>query len=158
MVNKSKEILKGKLGSAVVPANVTLGQQMEIFLEMLDDGKRNRLAGLIQYTESFGNECQNPFIIQNDKKLPKLPTYLSWGEFWDTFHEPSPQNIRRLVSRFRVKTIRRPEIINVHPDQEEQNALKVASKQATCYVYPPFLLSLDNVSPLHRKAKGCKVT
>ena len=126
---------------------------------MLRDGKRNKVKHLIQYTESFGNECQNPFILENDKKLPDLPTYLRWDEFWDTFCDPSPHNIPRLVRKFRVKITRRPEINKVHPNQEEHTALKVASEQATCLIYPLYILNLDNIfrDPLYRgKQKDVK--
>ena len=91
--------------------------------------------------------------------MPGLPTYLSWPKFWKTFCDPSLHNIRKLVKSFRVKTTRRPEINNVHPNQEEQIALKDASDQAVCVVYPPYILKIDNVfcNPLYRgKQKDMK--
>ena len=77
LVNKSKEISNSKLGSAVLPASVLLAQQLEIFQNMLLDGRRNKAKHLIRYHKSFGNDCQNPFILENDEKLPDLPTFLN---------------------------------------------------------------------------------
>ena len=51
LVDKSKEILKGKTGSAVLPGSVQLGRQLEILLRMLHDGKRNKSTDKIRYTE-----------------------------------------------------------------------------------------------------------
>ena len=81
LVNKSKEILKGKTGSAVLPGSVQLGRQLEILLGMLHDGKRNKLTDIIRYTGPFGNDCQNPFTLETDEIWPEEPTYLSWDEF-----------------------------------------------------------------------------
>ena len=110
------------------------------------------MTDLIRYTESFGNDCENPFILENDKSLAELPTYMSWEPFWDTFHEPSPLNIGRLVSRFGLRTTRRPELNNVHPTQAAQKALNDANEQANFYIYPPLNLNLGNVlcNPLYR--------
>ena len=119
LVNKSKEISKGKTGSAVLPGSVQLGRQLEILLGMLHDGKRNKLTDIVRYTGHFGNDCQNPFTLENNNMWPEEPTYLSWDQFWDTFHDTSQQNIQILVSRFGLKTTRRPEISNVYPNQEE---------------------------------------
>ena len=134
MVNKSKEILNGKLGSAVLPASVLLAQQLEMFQHMLFEGKENKVKHLIQYTQDFGNDCQNPFILENDKTLPDSPTYLSWDEFLNTLHEPSRENIGSLVSYFRLRTARRLEINHIHPNKEEKGRLDEVIQHANFYI------------------------
>ena len=164
LVDKSKEISKGKTGSAVLPGSVQLGRQLEILLRMLHDGKRNKSTDMIRYTEPFGNDCQNPFTLETDEMWPESPTYLSWEQFWETLYDPTQQNIQRLVSKFALTTTRRPVINNVHPNQEETVALKLASEKATRRICPPFVLTIDNVfrDPLYRgrqkylKARGKK--
>ena len=87
---------------------------------------------------------------------------MSWVEFWETLYDPTQQNIQRLVSKFALTTTRRPVINNVHPNQEETVALRVASERATRRICPLFPLTLDNVfrNPLYRgrqkdvKARG----
>ena len=130
-----------------------MAQQLKIFQDMLLDGKRNKPRHLIRYHKDFGNDCQNPYILENDKKLPELPTYLKWDEFWDVFSDPSLHNIQKLVKKFGVRTTTRPEINNVHPNIEKQIALKDASDRAVHVICPPYILNIDNVfcSPLYRR-------
>ena len=155
LIEKSKTISENKLSSAVVPGNVRLAEQLKILVDMLDDGKRNEPGDLIRYTESFGNDSQNPFITEKDKILANPPTYMDRKLFMDALLDPSRENIEPLISDFGVLTTDRPEINNVHPNLSETKKLKRAGKKAKKdkhWIYPPFVLNSNNVlrDPLYR--------
>ena len=95
LVNMSKDISNSKLGSAVLPGSVLLADQLDIFHNMLLDRKRNKAKHIIRYHKDFGNDCQNPYILENDKILPGLPTYMKLDEFWGVFSDPSLHNIQK---------------------------------------------------------------